>query len=76
MRYREGLDFVLKRTSVKIKGGERVGCVGRTGAGKSSILQTLFRMTEIEKDGGIYIDGIDIRSIGLHTLRKAMSIIP
>lgn len=57
-----------------IKGGEKVGIVGRTGAGKSSILTALFRMHEIE--GNIIIDGIDCKSIGLHDLRKKMSIIP
>ncbi|CAG2163513.1 unnamed protein product [Oppiella nova] len=57
-----------------IRGGEKVGVVGRTGAGKSSILAALFRMHEIE--GNIIIDGIDCKSIGLHDLRKKMSIIP
>jgi ATP-binding cassette subfamily C (CFTR/MRP) protein 4 len=57
-----------------IRGGEKVGVVGRTGAGKSSILAALFRMHEIE--GNIIIDDIDCKSIGLHDLRKKMSIIP
>jgi ABC-type multidrug transport system fused ATPase/permease subunit len=52
------------------------GVVGRTGSGKSSLLLTLFRIIEIEKGGRIEIDGVDIRSIGLKTLRKNLSIIP
>ncbi|XP_054158174.1 ATP-binding cassette subfamily C member 4-like [Oppia nitens] len=57
-----------------INGAEKVGIVGRTGAGKSSILSALFRMQEIE--GNIIIDGIDHKTIGLHDLRRHMSIIP
>ena len=58
-----------------IKGGEKVGgVVGRTGAGKSSIIAALFRMTEPE--GTILIDNIDTKSIGLHDLRREISIIP
>jgi ABC-type multidrug transport system fused ATPase/permease subunit len=75
MRYRKDLDFVLKGTSFKVEGGQRIGCVGRTGAGKSSLLQALFRMTNAEK-GEIFIDGVDIKTIGLHTLRNSISIIP
>ncbi len=65
---------VLFDLNCEIRGGEKVGIVGRTGAGKSSILAALFRMHEIE--GNIYIDGIDCKTIGLHDLRKKMSIIP
>ena len=52
----------------------KIGIIGRTGAGKSSIIQMLFRMAE--PLGKITIDGVDISSIGLHDLRKHMSIIP
>ena len=52
-----------------------LGIVGRTGAGKSSVLQALFRMTEIES-GCIRINGIDTREVGLHNLRRNISIIP
>ena len=65
---------VLDGLNFEIKNGEKVGVVGRTGAGKSSLLAALFRMTEPE--GLIIIDGIDIKSIGLHDLRKKLSIIP
>ena len=56
----------------------KVGIVGRTGAGKSSILQVLFRLCEIEKgeDSSVKIDGVDIRDIGLHMLRKNVAYIP
>lgn len=48
MKYRETLDYTLKGVNFKIESGEHVGCIGRTGAGKSSLLQALFRMVEIE----------------------------
>jgi len=56
----------------------KVGIVGRTGAGKSSILQILFRLCEIEKetDSAVLIDDVDIRDIGLHMLRKNVAYIP
>ncbi|KAL4479034.1 hypothetical protein ABPG73_022152 [Tetrahymena malaccensis] len=76
MKYRNDLDLVLKGCSFSIKGGERIGCVGRTGAGKSSILQVLFRMVNVEQGSLVTIDDIDIKQIGLNTLRNSMSIIP
>ena len=76
MRYRDG-PLVLKNVSVSIKGGEKIGVVGRTGSGKSSLMNALFRITEIESDGGkILIDGTDIGNIGLSLLRLSLSIIP
>ncbi|KAI1438241.1 ABC transporter family protein [Xylaria sp. CBS 124048] len=75
MRYRAGLPLVLQGLSMTVKGGERIGIVGRTGAGKSSIMSTLFRLVEIS-GGHITIDGIDISTIGLHDLRSRLAIIP
>uniref|UniRef100_A0A336MEP5 ABC-type glutathione-S-conjugate transporter n=1 Tax=Culicoides sonorensis TaxID=179676 RepID=A0A336MEP5_CULSO len=75
VRYREGLDLVLKGISFTIKGGEKVGIVGRTGAGKSSLTLSLFRI--IEAAGGkIMIDGHEISKMGLHSLRSRLTIIP
>ncbi|EPB72228.1 ABC transporter, ATP-binding protein [Ancylostoma ceylanicum] len=74
-RYRPGLDLVLKGLSVHIAAGEKVGVVGRTGAGKSSLTLALFRI--IEPAGGtILLDGVDITSVGLHDLRERLTIIP
>ncbi|XP_054389485.1 multidrug resistance-associated protein 1 isoform X9 [Pongo abelii] len=75
LRYREDLDFVLKHINVTINGGEKVGIVGRTGAGKSSLTLGLFRINESAK-GEIIIDGINIAKIGLHDLRFKITIIP
>ena len=75
MRYRDGLPLVLQGLSMHVKGGERIGIVGRTGAGKSSIMSTLFRLVEIS-GGSITIDGINISTIGLHDLRSRLAIIP
>ena len=75
MRYREGLDLVLDSVSFEVKGGERVGIVGRTGAGKSSLTMALFRLIE-PSSGKILIDGVDISTLGLHDLRSQIIIIP
>ncbi|KAG0354017.1 CD9 antigen, partial [Mortierella sp. AD032] len=109
-RYREGMDLVLRKVSFEVQPGEKVGIVGRTGAGKSSLTLALFRIieaanshwakashngadmdddatkkaqvadlekVEVEEDGGsIWIDGIDISTIGLETLRQHLAIIP
>jgi ABC-type multidrug transport system fused ATPase/permease subunit len=74
-RYRPDLDQVLKEVSFSVKAGEKVGIVGRTGAGKSSLALALFRGLEAEK-GQIIIDGVDIGSIGLRDLREAITIVP
>ena len=75
MRYREGLPLVLQDLSMAVAGGERIGIVGRTGAGKSSIMSTLFRLIELS-GGSISIDGVNIATVGLHDLRSRLAIIP
>lgn len=74
-RYRQGLDLVLRGISCAVKSGERVGIVGRTGAGKSSLTLSLFRIIE-STQGSIIIDGVDVSKIGLHDLRSRITIIP
>ncbi|CAG2247906.1 ABCC1 [Mytilus edulis] len=75
VRYREGLDLVLRGITCTIQPNEKIGIVGRTGAGKSSLTMALFRILEKAK-GKIIIDGIDISTIGLHDLRSKITIIP
>ncbi len=75
MRYREGLDPALKNVSFKVQSGMKVGIVGRTGSGKSSILQVLFRLIKLEC-GQIEIDNVDISEVGLHLLRQNVGFIP
>ena len=74
-RYRPGLDLVLKGIDCQIQSGEKVGIVGRTGAGKSSLTQALFRIIEAT-GGSITIDGINIAHMGLGFLRSRLTIIP
>lgn len=74
LRYFDDKEPVLKDLNFSIRAGEKIGIVGRTGAGKSSIIAVLFRLTEPE--GSIYIDGVETKSIGLHELRRKLSIIP
>ncbi|GMR36740.1 hypothetical protein PMAYCL1PPCAC_06935 [Pristionchus mayeri] len=74
-RYRPGLDLVLKNINADVKKGEKIGIVGRTGAGKSSFALALFRMIE-PAGGSINIDGLDTVDMGLHDLRKKLTIIP
>ncbi|XP_053674245.1 uncharacterized protein LOC128724542 [Anopheles nili] len=77
LRYAPGSEPVLKRLCFEIKPKERVGIVGRTGAGKSSIIQALFRLTPLDNRGGIIeIDGINIGSVPLRQCRSRISIIP
>ncbi|XP_068114091.1 ATP-binding cassette sub-family C member 2 [Hyperolius riggenbachi] len=75
VRYRPELDLVLHGINCTVDSMEKVGIVGRTGAGKSSLTNCIFRI--IEAAGGqIIIDGVDIASIGLHDLRNKLTIIP
>lgn len=75
LRYRPNTPVVLKGVEFEVKGGEKVGVVGRTGSGKSSLVQALFRIVELQR-GAISIDGVDIATIGLAKLRSAMTLIP
>ncbi|CAN6905916.1 unnamed protein product [Brassica oleracea] len=75
VRYRPNTPLVLKGLTIDIKGGEKVGVVGRTGSGKSTLIQVLFRLVE-PSGGKIIIDGIDICTLGLHDLRSRFGIIP
>ncbi|XP_058061275.1 multidrug resistance-associated protein 1-like [Anopheles bellator] len=75
IRYRDGLDLVIRGISLNVTGGEKIGIVGRTGAGKSSLTLGLFRIVEAA-GGQIVIDGLDISSMGLHQLRSRLTIIP
>ncbi|KAK2111666.1 Canalicular multispecific organic anion transporter 2 [Saguinus oedipus] len=75
VRYRPGLDLVLRDLSLHVHAGEKVGIVGRTGAGKSSMTLCLFRILEAAK-GKILIDGLNVADIGLHDLRSQLTIIP
>ncbi|KAG8586820.1 hypothetical protein GDO81_005492 [Engystomops pustulosus] len=75
MRYRDSLPLVLKKISFRIEAREKIGIVGRTGSGKSSLTMTLFRLVELS-GGTISIDNIPINTIGLEELREKLSIIP
>ncbi|XP_044496376.1 ABC transporter C family member 2-like isoform X4 [Mangifera indica] len=75
LRYRPELPPVLHGLSFTVSPSEKVGIVGRTGAGKSSMLNALFRIVEIER-GRIMIDDCDVAKFGLADLRKGLSIIP
>ncbi|KAJ2357602.1 hypothetical protein GGF43_001362 [Coemansia sp. RSA 2618] len=75
MRYRPNSNLVLCNLSFSVGCQEKVGVVGRTGAGKSSLTQAIMRMVE-SASGRVIIDGIDVSTIGVHDLRSRISIIP
>ncbi|XP_026210427.1 canalicular multispecific organic anion transporter 1 [Anabas testudineus] len=75
VRYRPELDLVLHGITCDIDSTEKIGIVGRTGAGKSSLTNCLFRIIEAA-EGRILVDDIDISTIGLHDLRNRLTIIP
>ncbi|KAF9162294.1 hypothetical protein DFQ26_003685 [Actinomortierella ambigua] len=74
-RYRPGLELVLRGVTASIRRHEKIGIVGRTGAGKSSLTLALFRIIEAVK-GQIMVDDIDISTLGLYDVRSRFSIIP
>ncbi|XP_012979666.2 multidrug resistance-associated protein 6 isoform X2 [Mesocricetus auratus] len=75
LRHRPELPLAVQGVSLKIHAGEKVGIVGRTGAGKSSLASGLLRLQEAA-EGDIWIDGVPITHVGLHTLRSRITIIP
>ncbi|ORY22828.1 ABC transporter type 1, transmembrane domain-containing protein [Naematelia encephala] len=75
LRYRPDLPLVLKGLTFTINPGEKVGIIGRTGAGKSSMTQALLRTVEIS-GGAIVVDGKDLLSLGLETVRSRIALIP
>lgn len=76
MRYRQGLELVLKGINLSIPAGAKVGICGRTGSGKSSFMLAILRIVEAEQDSVIEIDGTDIFKLGLERLRSNITIIP
>ncbi|GME71317.1 unnamed protein product [Ambrosiozyma monospora] len=74
LKYRPELPYVLKDLTINIAPNERIGICGRTGAGKSTLMTCLYRLSEPE--GEITIDGVDISKLGLNKLRSKLSIIP
>lgn len=74
-RYASHLPLVLKGVSFRVRAGERVGIIGRTGSGKSTLFQTLFRFVELES-GRIVFGGEDIATVPLERLRRSLAIIP
>ncbi|XP_020086876.1 putative ABC transporter C family member 15 [Ananas comosus] len=75
VQYSPSLPMVLKGISCTFPAEKKIGVVGRTGSGKSTLIQTLFRVVE-PTEGRILIDGTDITRLGLHDLRSKLSIIP
>lgn len=75
LRYRPTSPIILKGISFRISPKETIGVVGRTGSGKTSLTQALFRIVEVTR-GVIEIDGVDIRTVGLRKLRQSMTLIP
>lgn len=75
IKYRPDAPLVLDGISCKFEGGHKVGIVGRTGSGKTTLIAALFRLVE-PFGGRIVIDGIDISTIGLHDLRSSFGVLP
>lgn len=75
IRYRPDTPLILHGISCTFEGGHKIGVVGRTGSGKTTLISALFRLVE-PAGGKITIDGIDIATLGLHELRSRFGIIP
>lgn len=75
IRYRPDTPLVLRGINCTFEGGHKIGIVGRTGSGKTTLIGALFRLVE-PAGGKIVVDGIDISKIGLHDLRSRFGIIP
>ncbi|KAJ1858594.1 hypothetical protein LPJ76_000801 [Coemansia sp. RSA 638] len=75
LRYNDEKKAALRKVTLCIQHGEKIGIVGRTGSGKSSLINALLRIVELET-GTIKIDGVDISQIGVHNLRKQISVVP
>merc|ERR1712232_308371 len=76
VRYRPGLPLVLRGLSFVVRRGERVGVIGRTGCGKSTLTLCLFRLLEIEADGKVLLHGVDVKEMRTTTLRRAIAVVP
>lgn len=75
LKYRPDTEIVLNKLSFRVQQGEKIGVVGRTGAGKSTICLSISRIVEIF-EGQIFIDGVDIQKIPLDELRRRITVIP
>lgn len=75
VKYKDNTPNVLNNISLKIQGGQKIGIVGRTGAGKTTLISSIYKTFQ-NYDGDIKIDGKEIRNIDLKTLRESMTIIP
>jgi ABC-type multidrug transport system fused ATPase/permease subunit len=75
LRYRPNTEIILRDLSFEVKPREKIGVVGRTGAGKSTICLSLSRIVEIAS-GSINIDGVNISDLPLNELRRRITVIP
>ncbi|GFX49233.1 multidrug resistance-associated protein 7 [Trichonephila clavipes] len=75
LRYRESCPYSLRGVSFETRPGEKLGVVGRTGSGKSSLIQVLFRMVD-SFEGAVHIDGVNISNLQKGKLRSSLSVIP